>query len=162
MSTEDRAQRPGDVEITKLKIVSSSGDDIDIKGIMVSLDIFEDIFNNCISGAIAIVDSLSMIENMPLIGNEKIFIGIKTPSLGTSSQIRIEGRIYKITDRAPTKDNSIGYVLHFASPEMIYSTGLKISKTYKEMKLSDMAQDIYKEYLEPVRKKRTVIESHFE
>ena len=155
---ENTAQRPGDVEITKLKLISSSGDDIDIKDIFISIDIYEDIFENCISGAIAIADSLALAEKMPVIGNEKIEIGIKTPSLPADKQLRLNARIFKITDRAPLKDNTMGYVLHFTSPEKIYSSGIKISKAYKDMLLSDIAEQVYKDYLEPIRNKKIVVE----
>jgi hypothetical protein len=155
---KDRAQAPGDVNINKLAIISSTGDKVDLRDVFSGLDIFENMFNNSISGAITIADSLNLIETLPIIGNEKIIIEVSTPSLKSSSRIKIEGRIYKISNRAPLKENTIGYVLHFTSPEQLYSTGLKISKSYKDMVLSDMAKDVYTNYLEPIRKKKFVAE----
>lgn len=155
---KERNQGPGDVEITKLNLISSSGDNIDIRDVFTSIDIYEGIFNNSISGAITVLDSLSLIENMPLFGNEIVEIGVKTPSLPPEKQLKIRARIYKITDRAPLKDGTVGFVLHFVSPEMLYSAGLKISKSYKEMLISDMATDVYNNYIEPVSNKKFIVE----
>ena len=61
----------GDYKLESIIVHSASGP-IDIKSLMVELNVYESIFSPAIYGNIVIADSANHIQNMPLIGQEEI------------------------------------------------------------------------------------------
>ena len=100
----DTIADPQEVEIRKLEIIPSDGEPVDIENICATIDIYEDIYQPAISGAISLVDSQDLLSTLPIIGNEKIKIEIVTPSLGPEGTMKVEGRVVKVDGRAPSKE----------------------------------------------------------
>jgi hypothetical protein len=109
------------------------------------IQIFEDIFAPCITGTLAITDSLDLVNKFPFIGEEKVLIQIKTPSMPDSKQTRInqEFYIHKMTDRKVLGDKQIFYMLHFCSFELLADANLKLSRSF-DGKISDIATKLVK------------------
>ena len=127
-------QYAGEYEIEEIKLFSSSGNIIPLNGLMAHLEIFEDIFSSTISGSITLLDTNSIVLNLPIIGQEYLSFKIKTASLGEEETDIIDYTenvfsVYKIDARLMgTKSELI--TLHFASPEMLRNLRTRVSKSY--------------------------------
>jgi len=128
-SSEQAVRFAGDVNITKIKIVTRNGLAQDITPQVINIQIFEDLFSPFITGSLIIKDSLDLINLFPFAGEEEVEIEVSTPSLQTGN-INAKFYIYKMTDREMLGDRSMVYQLHFISNEAIVDLNKKISKVY--------------------------------
>lgn len=127
-------QYAGEYEIEEIRLFSSSGNIIPLNGLMMSLSLFENIFSPTMSGQITLLDTNSIVLNLPIIGQEYLSFKIKTASLGSEETGIINYTenvfsIYKIDTRLMA-DNAEAIVLHFASPEMMRNSRTRVSKSY--------------------------------
>ena len=70
-------QYAGEFEIQDAKIFSSSGNIIPLNGLVMALTIYEGIFSQSMTGAITILDTNSIVKNLPIIGQEFLSFKIK-------------------------------------------------------------------------------------
>ena len=129
--------------IKDLKIVSKVGE-IDISGIFEEINIFDSIFNPCITGNILIKDSIGLSHILSFDGSEilKLDIGKDEDSV----KMKRAFRIYKQSDRKNLNQTSEVYVLHFVSDEFIFSEQQKVNQSYTKT-YSDVAINLLTEYL---------------
>ena len=124
-------QTAGDILIQEVRLIDRNNNEIDIQALMIELNIFEDIFSNTLYGNILVNDGLSLIEKLPIIGEEYIRIRLQTPGWPDEDNIFKTFRIYHISDRKIVKsDRTQQYILHFVSSEAIIDTLFPISKTF--------------------------------
>ena len=128
-SAEQSVRFAGDVNITKVKIITRNGLAQDITGQVINIQIFEDLFSPFITGSIILKESLDLINLFPFAGEEELEIEVNTPSLETGN-INSKFYIYKMTDRELLGDRSMVYQLHFISNEAIVDLNKKISRVY--------------------------------
>ena len=71
---------PGDFELLKLTMTSPNmvANVMDLKSAWSDLNIYEDVFANCLTGNIQIVDGVGLMETVPIIGEETINIHVST------------------------------------------------------------------------------------
>lgn len=124
--SKDTLSVPGEINVLRLEI-ESRGKLLDISAIVADLTIYEDIFSNTMSGYIIMVDALDLINTLPLVGEELLYVELETPSL--KSKIKKKFYIYKLSSLAHKK-RMAGYVLHFCSVELINSINSKVAKAY--------------------------------
>ena len=127
-------QYAGEYEIEEIKLFSSSGNIIPLNGLMMQLSLFENIFSPTMSGQITLLDTNSIVLNLPIIGQEYLSFKIKTASFGNEGTDIIDYTenvfsIYKIDTRLMS-DGAEAIVLHFASPEMMRNSRTRVSKSY--------------------------------
>ena len=127
-------QYAGEYEIEEIRLFSSSGNIIPLNGLMMSLSIFENIFSPTMSAQIVLLDTNSIVLNLPIIGQEYLSFKIKTASLGNEGTDIIDYTenvfsIYKI-DKRIMGDGAEAIVLHFGSPEMLRNSRTRVSKSY--------------------------------
>ena len=72
-------QSAGEFEIEELKLVTTSGLEVDLTTSVIGLTLYEDIFSMTISGTIAIADSANLASYGPLLGQEYLHLKIRTP-----------------------------------------------------------------------------------
>lgn len=140
MSDSNKLAFAGDVKIEKLEITSiASGNTINILNQVIGIQIFEDLFSPFISGNLIIRESIDVLNNLPLTGQEWVDIKIKTPSFEDEDDI--EGRffVYKISDREYLAEKNVMYKLHFMSEHALKEATMILSKGYKG-KVSDMVK----------------------
>ena len=64
-------EHPGDYKLPNIILIPShGGDGIEIKNMVIELNIYEDIYNNAVTGTIGILDSTNLIQTLPLTGTE--------------------------------------------------------------------------------------------
>lgn len=139
--------KPGDVIIEEIELESYNGFKTSLKGIFENFTIYEDIYSNCMSGSITLIDSMNLVRHFPIIGAETLTITYYTP-FGDGDTVRLKFRTYKISVYVETSQQATMMVrIEFVSPHAIKSMQTKVAKSYNNMPVSSMVQEIYKEYL---------------
>ena len=143
---EDHLGFAGQINFSVLKLISTSGYAVDLQDYLVEVNIFEDIFQNFLYGNMMLSDSRNLISSLPIIGEEYLVIRFETPTL--DSFIEKTFKIYSVTDKKTVRDNNTQiYTLHFCSHEAIVDTLTPLYKPFEGV-ISDVVQNIYKEFLE--------------
>jgi len=143
-------------EIKKLAIVSKFGT-FDISGIFAELNIFDSILMPCMSGNIAVKDSIGLSKRLLFDGSEYLIVNISKSGESTSTNIFKNFRIYKQTDRKNVNQNTEMYILHFVSEEMIYSEQQKVNQHYTGT-YDQIAVSVLLNYLKVSNKKIGIVE----
>lgn len=129
-----------DYDLKSVELINSQGVSIDVRYIMTELQIYQDLFSSVMSGEILLIDGTDMLNTLSMCGNEYIKIIIDKP--GLNEPLEKMFRIYKVTDRSIEGNSSQQYTLHFCSEDLIFSNQLLLSKSYKDLRISDMIEDI--------------------
>jgi hypothetical protein len=135
---------PKDFNLDTLVLTPLDGRDIDLRYIYSELNIFEDIYDNAVSGNLAITDANNQIKNLPIMGFEQITIKFNSPGKRSLSGKYV---IYKISDRVPDADKSQKYILHFCSMEQIINDSANTGISYNGFLISDMVAKMQKDFL---------------
>jgi hypothetical protein len=131
-------------ELSSVVLLNSIGQIIDIKFQTQDLNIYQDIFSNSLSGELLVVDSLNIPTAFSLHGTEYVYIKLSTPGFKAIDRIF---RIYKISEYGLRNLNSVEYTIHFCSEEFVLNQQTRISKSYKNIKNSQIVVDILKNQL---------------
>jgi hypothetical protein len=123
----------GQVSFRKLVLSSAiSGEEIDITNMVMEMNIYEDIFSNYITGTITISDSLDLIHNLPIVGEEKLELEYKTPTMDENiGLVKSRFFVHKVTDKTLTKENTQVYIIHFMAEEGYTDLHQRIGRAYK-------------------------------
>ena len=142
MSEPFSTQQSKSFDVQDVSIKTYSGRDIKLNQMWTQIDIYEDIFNNCMTGQLLIKDHQNLILNGPLCGRETLTIKFKTPGRKTNTK---EFYCYKLGPRTPeVNEQSVFYTLSFVSKEFITSQQTKISKFY-DGKINEIVEKIFKD-----------------
>jgi hypothetical protein len=133
---------PGDVTVEIATVRSANGYVQDIRGQIVQVELFEDMFAPFITGTIVLTDALDLINFFPFIGEEYLMLKVSTPSFNDPDKI-ISGEfyLYKMDQRIMLNDKNQAYALHFISKEAIIDLNFKISKSFEGVS-SDIVQKL--------------------
>ena len=140
MSDNSSLKIAGEVDLQKIELFTYKNEAIDIRHQMVSISLYEDLFSQAVHGTVTVTDSLGLIENMPLIGEEKIRIKYQTPTMD-DHVVDYVGYVYKVGDCLEFSDRGRTYTIYFTSFEAIIDANKKISK-YFGGKVSDTVQAV--------------------
>ena len=136
------AYYPQDYSLETLNFLTGSGQRFEMKKLLLELSYYEDIYSFSVSGYVTIIDAQGFVELLELTGNEFIEINFGKTKNGPNNNNQVY-RVYKIGDRKPVGNlNSESYTLYFCSEELILSEQIKISKSYKGTKISDIIKNI--------------------
>ena len=140
---------PGDVLIDSITIESAPGAILDVRSQFVSMNIYEDIFANGLSGFIVLVDSLNLIRYLQITGREKLTIRFATPGEDTDTDfLTKEFTIYKVSSEVKMQGDGKKLIrLEFVSPTVYQNAQLRISRAFSDMPYSDMVKAIMKDTL---------------
>ena len=132
----------GDVLIEDLTLISMvSGKEMNVTNQLLEVKIFEDLFSPFISGSLILRESLDLLNNLPLMGQEYLQMKIRTPTLGEKDAIQGLFYVYNMTDRAFVVERNVVYKLNFISYSALIDSNTKLSKPF-EGKISDIAKKI--------------------
>lgn len=118
---------------------------VDLKYVYSKINVFEDIYSNNITLSFGINDSNNLIQNIPITGDEKIYIKFKSESSNQYFEKTLN--LYKIENRESDTEKSQMYTLHTITPEQIYNLQRKISKSYNNKSYSEVANDVLTNFL---------------
>lgn len=137
----------GDVRIEKLELVSlASGKNMNIINQVIGIQIYEDLFTPFMSGNIILRDSLDIVGNLPITGEEVLIMSIRTPTLNDNAAISGYFFVYKLSDRTYLAERSVVYKLHFVPWDAMTDSGTKYSRTFGG-KVSDTAKKILTDWV---------------
>lgn len=135
----------GDVDVNQITITTLQGASQSIIAQVVAIEIYEDIFSPFITGKLYVRDSQELTNLLPLVGEEKVTINIKTPSLDEDEGYNQEFFINKIDDKIKMSERELVYVIHFISKEAVTDLNKQISKAYSG-KISDIAKTLLTDF----------------
>ena len=145
--------RPGDIVIESVNLLIPSAaagkpEEISLKDFIYSVEIYEDIFSNSLSGSIVFGDALALKNHYIIMGNESIRITFYTPGQENQQQNKIElvFRVYK-SHSTEASDKAKITTIEFVSEEFFFNTTTKFSTAYKQKSYSDMASQIFDQHI---------------
>lgn len=117
------------IDLAKISLISASnGQTVDIRDIVLSVSIFEDILKPTITANILVAASIPLHEALPFTGSDILSLSFK--SSDRKKYINLSLVAYSISN-AVKKDNKYVYTIRAASAEYIQSHKSKISKSFK-------------------------------
>jgi len=148
---------PQDFVLLDCRIVTALGQPLDIKPIVLELNLFEDLYASYVSGSVVISDAGSIINNYNISGNEFLILSFGKPS--DTDTIKRTFRVYKVDNRRMLQDQNEMYTLHFCSEEVVLSEQYKISRSYVGSSIGSIVNDILANILKVDPKKINNIET---
>jgi hypothetical protein len=157
----EKPEFAGDYVLKSVVLINHVGFKVDVKHIMLELNIYESIYNNAITGSIVIADEGNQIARMSIQGLERIAFHLKTPGVAYGKEDVVDAseetgepyHIYKISDRKQLNQGIMSYTLHFASREFMRNIRTKVSQAYDgkyDRAVIDIMKD--KDYLDSRKK----------
>ena len=140
-------QHAGQYIIEDLRLVTTSGLEVNLINSVMGISLFEDIFSMSVSGTIAIMDSVNLSSHGPLLGQEYLHLKIRTPFVNKDESNTIDFSenaflVNSISKRQKMSDGIQGFVLNFVSQELIKNQRLKVTQS-----LTDTWSNIVKKML---------------
>lgn len=137
---DNRQLYPQDYSLESCKIITTLGKPYEFKPILMYINYYEDLYSNYITGDLTINDSVGFLSTLSFSGNDYLILSFSKP--GTDNKIEKTFRIYKVSNRYLNKDQNETYTLNFCSEEALLSEQYRISKSYMNVKVSDVVKDI--------------------
>ena len=134
----DTPEFAGDYVLKRVVLINHVGKKVDVKHIMLELNIYESIYKNAVTGSIVIADEGNQIARMSIQGLERIAFHLKTPGVSYGKEDVVDAseetgepyHIYNISDRKQLNRGVMSYTLHFASREFMRNIRTKVSQAY--------------------------------
>ena len=135
----------GEYDLLELDLFTSSGNVINLMAVYLSLNIYENMFSNSLSGSLLFIDTNNIVVNAPIVGQEFLSFKIKTTGLESNPIDFTEHvmAVYKIDKRFADKGNEVVQI-HFCSPESLRNDRTRISKKF-EGNISDIVPKILRD-----------------
>ena len=159
--------KPDSYELEILTIVNNEGEGFDIRDLMIECVLNESISTNFLMGHLVIADSISLLENAKIFGQESLRLRFKQPA-GINDEVEEEDlidhvfRIYKVANISRADETTQVIQLFFTSNEFIESRRVRVSQAFRGS-MTDIAALIAEDHLdiknETLDKK---LEPHFE
>lgn len=140
----DKQAKPGDM--TKFMV---SCDGKDITNAVTDVHVFEDIFSPCWTSNIIVVDTSNLLMTLPITPGSEIKVHVAT-QLGTplDNEKEFEFRVAAIVDKELVNTGSYSYVLSCVDKRMLSQSTKRVSKSYRDRKISDVVKNIAQEFLD--------------
>ncbi len=116
-------------KINRLELILNSKQRVSIDAIFSELNLYDNLFTPCISGNILITDTLALVEQLKLNGDERIYVKISKDGTDTFNYEK-EFVIYTLTNKTNLNMTSTAYILHFVSKEFLISLQKKVNQNY--------------------------------
>lgn len=130
-----------------ITITSLEGEDLDLRGGVVSFQYYEDIFSPTFTAHMTIVSTSDVYNSLPIRGGEKVVIKVTTPieieREKTPGEFEVTMYVNKITGFVQEKQLQT-FTLHLVSKEAISNTKKRVIKKYHNQKISDIINDVLK------------------
>jgi len=148
----DRIYRAGDVIVDDVTIISYSGFRLDLRKMVSDFSIYEDIYSNCLSGSLVFSDSMNLVKNTPIVGDEDLFITFYTPGVDSIPR-KVRFKIFKISTYVRgASPNAIAVRLEFVSHMSEISIRTKLNRVMKNLTFAEMATAVHNQFREaPLR-----------
>ena len=124
----------GDIQLEVLDLVTVSGLKIDLIASCLGITIYENIFSFVLTGTIALGDAFNLPSVGPILGQEYLYLKIKTPSFPDSPTTAIDFTenvflVHQISARKRLSNGVQGYTLEFVSQELAMHQRKKVTNS---------------------------------
>ena len=113
--------------------------------IYTNFSIYEDLYSNCLSGTLSILDANHLLSDFPIIGEETVQIAFR--SMNTKIAIQLRMRVVGISEIERVNENTNLYTLFLTSEIGIKNLKQKISRSFHSGSLSNIVETICEKYL---------------
>jgi len=125
-------QFAGDYQLENILVhAPSTNGSLDIKGLMLELNVYESIYTPNLSGSLTIADSANHLQNVPFIGQEELEFKFGVPDNDLIDFTRHRARVTKISNVVRTEERQQVYTLNFTTKEFVRNLRHKVAKSYK-------------------------------
>jgi len=132
----------GKVSVNSILLTNGKGDKVvDLSKSYAEINIFEDIFSPFMTGNILLLDSLNLVQELPIVGEELIEIDFSTIG-DTEDTFRRQFQIQSLENRKIEGEQSESFVLQFISTGYYDAISTVISKSYQNEKLDSIVQKV--------------------
>ena len=134
--SQSELQYAGEYLMEECKIISTTGNEFDVIDIVESINFYENLFSNTITGSIIIKDTTNIVMNLPIIGEEKLKLKIQTPQVSPKPETTIDFTqtpltIHKINSQSGEGENAQVVSLQFCSTETLRNQTSRVSQSYR-------------------------------
>lgn len=158
MTTQDSNNKAGSVSIDEVFIISRNNVEYNIKDIVIEINLFEDMYQPCLTGNVQVSDGHDLINLLPIVGEELIRIKLSTPSFPAGDCLYKTFKIYAITDKTPVMtDTTQVFTIHFISQEGFLDSAFPIQGTFTG-NVNDVASSIFNKYIQLPRNTKDGVE----
>jgi hypothetical protein len=132
-------QFPGDFSLLEVSLYSiDESQKIDIKPLVLEINIYESIFSSALQAEFAIQDiGENLISSLPIVGQERIELYISSDT----KYYRLNFSVYKIDGRTMQEKNQV-YVMSCVSIEALRNENFRICERIDGIKSNDIIKDI--------------------
>lgn len=140
--------QPGDVDVVDIVLLSEDGQRAySLMNQAVTVEIYESIMSPVIWAEISISDSMGLLQNFPIIGEEYVKITFKTPkTFGDSATYLL--RVNSVNNKQVTQNNKkITYTLQCCSAELLTNAKQLVTITTKDT-IENIINTIVDDYIQ--------------
>mgnify|MGYP001196636200 CR=1 FL=1 len=146
---KDQIQFAGEFLLEDCIIVSTTGAKYNIVELVQEINIYENLYQASISGDIVIKDTNNIVDNFPIIGEERLLLKIITPQKSPRKDTTIDFTfsplmIYKINTVQGDGENALIVSLQFGSIEAFRNNTCRVSQSYSGQP-SDIVEKILRD-----------------
>jgi len=139
----DRIYNAGDVVVDEIRLVSYSGFELDLRKMVGDFSIYEDIYSNYLTGSLVFPDSMNLVKNFPIIGDEDLYITFYTPGVDSVPR-QVKFKVFKISSFVRgTGSTTVAVRLEFVSHIAEVSLRNKFNRVLKNLPFSEMIKTVY-------------------
>ena len=144
--------KPDSVDLEILTLVNNEGEGFDIRELLIECSITESINTNFLMGHLIIGDSINLLENAKIFGQESLRVRFSQPS-GINDETHEDDlidqifRIYKVDDVHRYDESTQFYKLYFTANEFLEARRTRISQAFSGS-MTDIAAQIAEDNLD--------------
>lgn len=134
--TQSSNYKAGEFSIDSISLINQYGESVDISKLVVSIRMFESIYNKFCTAEIGILDGLDLPKYYRMTGQESVRIAIRQKEgIGdtASDEFSIDKtfRLYKIENLQRPQESIQTYVMKLCDPRMLFSRRKRVSRTLR-------------------------------
>jgi len=149
MTETSAIQYANEFILDECKLYTVGGLELDLKELVVEVNIYEDIFSNSITGDISFVDTNNILGNAKIVGQEKLSLRLATPDSSDNYDRKnsidfteTPFHIYKVGSSNVINDNAQGFSLSFTTGELVRNGHIRVSQSFKGEPVEDMIKKV--------------------
>ena len=132
---KEQIQFAGEFLLEDCTIVSTTGTEFNITELVQEINIYENLYQASISGDIVIKDTNNIVDNFPILGEERLSLKIMTPQKSPKKDTIIDFTrsplmIYKVNSTEGEGENALVVSLQFGSVEAFRNNTCRVSQSY--------------------------------
>jgi hypothetical protein len=143
--SQDVYRKTNDVNFEYMKLRSGQGGAIDVSNLVLSVDLFEDIYSPFMTGTVTISDGIGLRSHLPIMGMESFDLSFRTPGVGADIT-NVSLSVVSISKREINRSGGTEtYELKMRSPSYLTNEIARVKGSYSG-KISDIVKKIMDDY----------------